>query len=346
MLGTLPANSVSFVFTSPPYADHGKQFPTFTEPDYPTALLRIMSELRRILTDDGSVCLVIRAHVCNGVESDYVDRTKAVLRQDGWTVPGTLIWHKPDAPALGSKDRPRRTWEFVLWFSKTSRPYIDLRANGAYSSKLGEHHNRLNRALSGKRTTKHVGKSRMPDLFVCPIRDNDSFNPHPTVFPVALPEFYIRAFSKPGDTVLDPFCGSGSTLIAAVRLGRNAIGIDIKPEYVELSRERLVGVGQPQCDRLKPEFQKASSLRTYLRKVLRLTVSDVRLFSAIIKKQREREFEPILASISDLSLLTSLSRMTVMRSLRRMEERRCIERTPSTDNRSPSLVSIARTFLE
>ena len=54
---------------------------------------------------------------------------------------------------------------------------------------------------------------------------------HPATFPKALPEWFIRLFTDKGDTVLDPFAGSGTTLIAALELGRKAIGIDTKPEY-------------------------------------------------------------------------------------------------------------------
>lgn len=62
---------------------------------------------------------------------------------------------------------------------------------------------------------------------------------HSAVFPVALPEWFIKLFTEAGDMVLDPFAGSGTTCVAAKRLERNYLGIDINPEYCELARERI-----------------------------------------------------------------------------------------------------------
>ena len=66
-----------------------------------------------------------------------------------------------------------------------------------------------------------------------------SFTGHPAAFPVDLPEWFIKLFTDEGDTVLDPFAGSGSTLIAARDLRRFGIGIDSSPEYCEMMRERM-----------------------------------------------------------------------------------------------------------
>lgn len=62
---------------------------------------------------------------------------------------------------------------------------------------------------------------------------------HPAVFPTGLPEFFIKLFSKEGDTVLDPFGGSGSTAIACIQLSRNCVLIDNKPDYISVIKNRL-----------------------------------------------------------------------------------------------------------
>ena len=62
---------------------------------------------------------------------------------------------------------------------------------------------------------------------------------HSAVFPVALPTWFIKLFTLPGDVVLDPFLGSGSTAVAALALGRHYVGVDINAEYVELANYRL-----------------------------------------------------------------------------------------------------------
>jgi len=66
---------------------------------------------------------------------------------------------------------------------------------------------------------------------------------HPAMFPVELPKRLIEIYTMPGEIVLDPFMGSGSTLVAAKMLGRKGIGFDIVPEYVELTKKRLSDVG-------------------------------------------------------------------------------------------------------
>ena len=62
---------------------------------------------------------------------------------------------------------------------------------------------------------------------------------HSAAFPDALPEWFIKLFTNEGDVVLDPFMGSGTTVIVAKRMGRSAIGIDIVPEYLEMVRKKL-----------------------------------------------------------------------------------------------------------
>ena len=76
-------------------------------------------------------------------------------------------------------------------------------------------------------------------LHKCTCKDNNIFADHFAVFPEALVEPCILAGSKVGDTVLDPFCGSGTTGVVALRYHRDFVGIELKPEYAELARERI-----------------------------------------------------------------------------------------------------------
>ena len=96
------------------------------EEDYPDFTVQWMTALSPKMTADGSVFVVIRPHVRDGVLSDYVLRTRLAIREAGWHECEELIWLKPNAPPLGSKLRPRRAWESVLWFSRSPQPYSDL----------------------------------------------------------------------------------------------------------------------------------------------------------------------------------------------------------------------------
>jgi site-specific DNA-methyltransferase (adenine-specific) len=147
-------------------------------------------------------------------------RTRLAIRESGWLECGELIWHKPDAGFLGSIQRPRRTWEPILWFGKTNKPYINLTANGNYSDRIGFETTMLRFResgwpIAGQSSKLRSGQARGSDVFTVLIRDNENGLKHPCAFPVTLGEKLIHQFSKEGDLVVDPFCGSGSCLKAA-----------------------------------------------------------------------------------------------------------------------------------
>jgi DNA modification methylase len=138
LISTLPDRTVNLCLTSPPYAmQRRRQYGGVAEKDYPEWMMAIMAELRPKLTKDGSVLIVIRSHVRDGVVSDYVLRTRLALQDEGWKEFQECVWVKADAPFLGSLDRLRACFEPILCFSKSSRPYINLKANGNYSDRIG-----------------------------------------------------------------------------------------------------------------------------------------------------------------------------------------------------------------
>ena len=104
--------------TSPPFAEQRKnQYKSVSEKDYPAWTVEWMGLLWDKLTSDGSVLIVIRPHISNGMLSDYVLRTRLALRDDGWTECEELIWLKPGSPPLGSTHRPTAELgkHFVVW---------------------------------------------------------------------------------------------------------------------------------------------------------------------------------------------------------------------------------------
>ena len=124
--------------TSPPYAQQrAGHYEGVSEEDYPDFTVNWMTALAPKMTPDGSVFMVIRPHVRDGVLSDYVLKTRLAVREAGWHECEELIWLKPDAPPLGSLKRPRRAWESILWFSRSPQPYCDLKACGKESERVG-----------------------------------------------------------------------------------------------------------------------------------------------------------------------------------------------------------------
>jgi len=255
LIAQLDDNSINAVITSPPYAEQRKQqYGGISEDDYPVWFVSIMTALRSKLTEDGSVIVVIRPHITDGDVSDYVMRTVMAVKSAGWIQPGLQTWYKPDSPPMGSKFRFRSAHEEVLWFSKSRQPYVNLTAGGnSNSQRLGfeSGYTRFgNELLDGASVGVSSGASRRTDVFVAGVSENEKGINHPAIYPVPLCVQFIESWSRPGDLILDPFAGSGSTLLAARFVGRNYVGFDQNQEYVDLARRRL--------DRSEYEPHKAS----------------------------------------------------------------------------------------
>lgn len=198
------------------------------------------------LTDDASVLIVIRPHLKHGVISDYVLRTRLLLRQVGWKECEELIWHKKDGGAcMGSLKRPRRTYESILWFSRTHKPFSDVKACGTWSDNVS-FRGSARFGIGGDRPVhggqdkrKRPGHTRVTDVISVPVTAIPRGIEHPAMFPVELADTLIQTFCPPGGTVLDNFAGSGSSLIAAKRLGHSYYGIEIEGKFCEIARSRL-----------------------------------------------------------------------------------------------------------
>jgi len=240
----LDSESFDLVLTSPPYAQQrSKQYNSISEGDYPLWTDSWMTECRRLLKPTGSVIIVIRTNLKNGCISDYVLRTRIKLHESGWVEPEELIWIKPDSPPLGSVYRPRRSWENVLWFAKSGKEsYCDPQANGKPSDRVGFISKKgVGEYKSGTSIPKS-GIARGRDYFEIGTSHTDKSpsNTHPAQFPCLLAEQVIAMLCPTNGTVLDPFVGSGTTCLAAKRLGRKYIGIDLSSEYCQISINRLV----------------------------------------------------------------------------------------------------------
>ena len=250
LIPQLDDGSVSLVVTSPPYCEQrAGHYEGVPEDQYPEFTVAWMAALRPKLREDGSVLIVIRPHLRDGIVSDYVLRTRLALRDQDWCECEELIWFKPNAPPLGSKVRPRRSWESILWYSGSNKPYCDLKACGKESSRIGfDGSVRFADQGVSDQTGWHpcvesvgqgIGTARVPDVVVVPVGTEEPRVDHPAVFPLALADQLVRTFSQEGDLVLDPFCGSGQTLLAAKGCGRRYLGIEREEKFVKVALGRL-----------------------------------------------------------------------------------------------------------
>lgn len=179
-------------------------------------------------------------------------RVAFALQDDGWFLRRDVIWHKPNAMPESVKDRPSARHEHVFMLTKSQRYWFDLDAilePLAYPDRITGHmFGGANKAAklavgsAARRTGSTYDKApagRNPgDVWSIPTQP--FAEAHFAVMPPKLAQRCIAAGCKPGGTVLDPFSGSGTTGMAAQRLGRKYIGIDLNAEYLELSlRTRL-----------------------------------------------------------------------------------------------------------
>jgi DNA modification methylase len=173
-------------------------------------------------------------------------RLALALQADGWWLRSDIIWHKPNPMPESVTDRPTSAHEHVFLLTKRATYYYDADAvrephtNGDYwigraptqvSKGNGDRNDAGGRAVSGDASGRNLRN-------VWTIATAPYAEAHFATFPPALAERCIKAGSRPGDTILDPFAGAGTTLLVADRLQRNAIGIELNPAYTRLAMQR------------------------------------------------------------------------------------------------------------
>lgn len=251
-LKLLPENSIDLIMTSPPYADQRKNTYGGIHPDkYVSWFLPISEQLLRITKPHGTFILNIKEKAINGERSTYVMELILAMRQQGWLWTEEFIWHKKNCYPGKWPNRFRDAWERLLQFNKNRKFQM---YQEAVMVPMGQWANARLKNLSetdkirdsskvgsgfGKNISNWLEREKAYPTNVLHLATECQNKKHSAAFPEGLPEWFIKLFTKEQDTVLDPFMGSGTTLIVANRMGRNSIGIDIVPEYCQRVREQL-----------------------------------------------------------------------------------------------------------
>lgn len=257
ILPLLPDNSVDLIVTSPPYADQRKKTYGGIHPDkYVEWFLPISQELKRVLKPTGSFVLNIKERVVNGERHTYVIELILEMRKQGWLWTEEYCWHKKNCYPGKWPNRFRDSWERCLHFNLDKKfamyqdavmvpmgDWAETRLKKLSHTDQVRDNSRVGSGF-GKNVSKWVGKSMVYPTNVLHMATECANRGHSATFPVALPEWFIKLFTQPGDVVLDPFMGSGTTAVAAERLQRNFIGIEVKEEYCELASERMGSLKQ------------------------------------------------------------------------------------------------------
>lgn len=173
------------------------------------------------------------------------------LRKDGWYLRQDIIWSKTSCMPESVKDRCTKSHEYLFLLTKSPRYYFDAEAIktpakqdwGTRDRQHGKYHNEGSGLQPHSGLTKSYAMANKRSVWT--ITPSNFKGAHFATFPEALVEPCILAGSKPNDTVLDPFLGSGTTLAVAKRLGRNGIGVELNPEYAQIAETRIAAVPTP-----------------------------------------------------------------------------------------------------
>lgn len=221
----LPDSSVALMVTSPPY-NVGKDYDRdLTLDEYLEFLKRVLSETKRVLVPGGRVAF----NVANLGRKPYIPLNAHVASMAaglGLLMRGEIIWVK------GKGNTGSCAWG--SWMSAGNPTLRDLHEYILIFSK-----DRFDRPMKGKSTiSRDEFMAATTSVWHIPPESARRVN-HPAPFPVALVERLIHLYTFEGEVVLDPFMGSGSTAVAAIRTGRNFVGYEVAPQYVAVCRERI-----------------------------------------------------------------------------------------------------------
>lgn len=241
----IPDNSIDLVVTSPPYDDI-RTYNGFT-----LDLAAVGKETYRVLKDGGIAVMVIQDATRNFGKTLTSFRTILNWCDDaGFKLFENLIYRKYGTEGAWWSKRFRVDHEYMPIFLKGDRPqYFDkepikipTKHGGKIMTGSG---NRRTDGTTTETVTRMINATKCPGTVWEYLNAGDK-NPlkrkHPATFPDKIPLDFIQVFCPPGGIVLDPFIGSGSTAVAAKKLKRNYIGIDISKEYCELAEARLRSV--------------------------------------------------------------------------------------------------------
>jgi len=256
-LPALPDKSVDLFFTSPPYAD-ARSYSKIHPDRYVEWFLPHAQAMLAAAKDTGWLILNIKNRVANsgplkGQRHPYVYQLVLALQHMGWRWVETYIWAKPNAIPGKFGPRTKDSFEYVYAFAKGTKPHWDLDAiRVPYKADEREIERRM-KDMNGRRNTEAgFGRDRTrtylkggadPGNVVQVAQTyNQHWGPagqHTAVMPEGLASFFVRAASPADGVVIDPFAGSGTTVVVARRHGRRAGGLELHEGYVDVARQRI-----------------------------------------------------------------------------------------------------------
>lgn len=241
--------SVQCVITSPPYwglRDYGNdgQLGLEATPElYVENMVAVFREVWRVLKDDGVLWLNLGDTYRNKQLIGIPWKIAFALQTDGWYLRQDIIWHKSNPMPEPANDRFVRSHEYFFLLSKKSRYFFDnavLREKAVTSHAfIGNNKNTFNKNRNDGNRRKIVGDGFRNRRSVWTIACGNFKGAHFAVMPKTLCDAPILATSRPDDLILDPFTGSGTVAVVALRHGRNFVGVELNPKYAAIAKERI-----------------------------------------------------------------------------------------------------------
>jgi modification methylase len=252
----LPSQSADLVFADPPYnlqlggdllrPDNSRvdgvhqawdRFASFAE--YDRFTMAWLSECRRLLKPDGAIWVIGSYH--------NIFRVGAILQDLGFWLQNDVVWIKTNPMPNFKGTRFTNAHETLIWAARdaSAKPTFNYQSMKAFNDDLQMRSDWTLPICSG------------PER----LRDGERRKAHPTQKPEALLHRVLLATAKPGDVILDPFFGTGTTGAVAKRLGRRFIGIERDPDYAEAARDRIAGISPYGADVLEPVVSKRQQPR-------------------------------------------------------------------------------------
>lgn len=243
----MESESIDLVVTSPPY-DRLRNYQVSS--DFSSQFDEIANELLRVLKVGGVLVWIVADQTINGSETGTSFRHALKFQEIGFNIHDTMIWTKHSIPKTHRRYEQEFEYMFILSKGKpkTFNPVMIkskyFGANRTCVIRQTGAAKQLNSAASGMKRKTPAKETRIKgNIWHCAIGRHSSVDPeafeHPAIFPEKLVADHIYSWSNEGDTVYDPFGGSGTTLKMAILAGRNGIMSETNPQYAQIAQNRI-----------------------------------------------------------------------------------------------------------
>lgn len=236
LLREIPSNSLQLIVTSPPY-NIGKEYEGRLRLDqYIAQQDKVIKECVRALSPKGSICWQVGNYVDKGAIYPLDSALHPIFLGLGLKMRNRIVWHFEHG--LHCSNRFSGRYETINWYTKSDKYQFNVDPVRVPQKYPGKKHYKGPNA--GRYSSNPLGKNP-GDVWVIPnVKSNHiEKTGHPCQFPVELIERLVLSMSGPGDWVLDPFLGVGTTIVASIRHGRRGAGAEIVPKYLDIARGRI-----------------------------------------------------------------------------------------------------------